>query len=179
MAKDKDSKKEVANTAKSGKIQRVEPAKALSPFEVMERRLEQMERMFENFFPTPWGRGLGFPSSWSSKSLWADQWLPKADIIDREDAVVVRAELPGVEKDDVEVSVTENTVTVKGETKKEEKEEKGDYYSSETRRGSFLRTFSLPCEVDGSKAKANFKNGMLELTLPKVAKSKRHSIKVT
>ncbi|KPJ94310.1 MAG: heat-shock protein Hsp20, partial [Gammaproteobacteria bacterium SG8_11] len=77
------------------------------------------------------------------------------------------------------LTVTENTVTLKGETKKEEKEEKGNYYRCETSRGSFMRTFALPCDVDGSKAKAEFKNGVLELTLPKVEKSKRHSIKIS
>jgi HSP20 family protein len=176
--KAKTSKKEVAPTEKSGKIQRVEPARALSPFEAMERRMEQMERMFEDFFPSPWKRGLGLPSL-LGKSMWAEEWMPKADLIDRDNEIVVRAELPGVEKDDLDLTVTDNTVTIKGETKKEEKEEKGDYYRSETSRGSFMRTFALPSEVDGSKANAEFKNGILELTLPKVEKSKRHSIKIS
>ncbi len=177
MAKEKESKKDVAATGKSGKVQRVEPARALSPFEEMERRLEQMERAFEDFFPTPWRRGFGFPSLWG-KHLMAEEWMPKADVIDREDEILVRAELPGVEKDDLDLTVTENTVTLKGETKEEQKEEKGNYYRCETSRGSFTRTFSLPSDVDGSKAKAEFKNGVLELTLPKVEKSKRRSIKI-
>jgi HSP20 family protein len=178
MAKVKQSKKDVAITEKSGKVQRVEPARALSPFDAMERRMEQMERAFEDFFPMPWRRGFGFPSLWD-KSQWAEMWMPKADIIDRDNEILVRAELPGVEKDDLDLTVTENTVTLKGETKKEEKEEKGNYFRSETSRGSFTRTFALPCEVDGSKAKADFKNGVLELTLPKVEKAKRHSIKIS
>lgn len=178
MAKEKVTKKDVATTEKSGKVQRVEPARALSPFDEMERRMEQMERAFEDFFPMPWRRGFGFPSSWG-KSLWAEEWMPKADIIERDEEILVRAELPGVEKNDLDLTVTENTVTLKGETKKEQKEEKGNYYRSETSRGSFTRTFSLPCDVDGSKAKAEFKNGILELTLPKVEKSKRHAIKIS
>ncbi|MCG6968477.1 MAG: Hsp20/alpha crystallin family protein [Gammaproteobacteria bacterium] len=178
MAKAKDSKKEISPSEKSGKIQRVEPARALSPFEAMERRMEQMERMFEDFFPMPWKRGFGLPASWG-KPLWGEEWMPKADLIERDDEVVVRAELPGVEKDDLDLTVTDTTVTLKGETKKEEKEEKGNYFRSETSRGSFTRTFALPCEVDGSKAKADFKNGVLELTLPKVEKAKRHSIKIS
>lgn len=179
MAKEKEIKKEVTTGEKTGKIQRVEPARALSPFEEMERRMEQMERMFDDFFPVPWSRGFGFPSLLGRKSLFGEQWMPKADIIDRDEEVLVRAELPGVEKDDLDLSVTENTVTLKGETKKEEKEEKGDFYRSETSRGTFMRTFSLPCEVDGAKAKAEFKNGVLELTLPKVAKSKRRTVKIS
>ena len=178
MAKEKEAKKEVANTEKTAAVQRVESAHALSPFEEMNRRMEQMERAFEDFFPTPWTRGFRFPSLWKGKAFSMEGLTPKVDIVDRDDQVVIRAELPGVEKDDLQLSVTENTVTLKGETKKEEKEEKGNYYRSEINRGSFLRTFSLPCEVDGSKAKADFKNGVLELSLPKVAKSKRHSVKI-
>ena len=183
MAKDKDKdkdkeKKEVSKSEKGGKMQRVESARALSPFEEMERRMEQMERMFEDFFPTPWRRGFGFPSLWT-KPLWGEEWMPKADVIERDDEIVVRAELPGVDKDDLKLTVTENTVTLNGETKKEEKEEKGNYFRSETSRGTFMRTFSLPSEVDGTKAKAEFKNGVLELTLPKVAKSKRHTVKIS
>jgi HSP20 family molecular chaperone IbpA len=94
------------------------------------------------------------------------------------DEVLVKAEIPGVTKDDLEVSVDESTVTIKGQTSHEEKEEKGDYYRSEIRRGAFSRTIALPREVDASKAKATFKDGILELSLPKVAKSKRVAVKV-
>ena len=177
MAKEKQSKKDVAATEKPGAIQQVEPARALSPFEEMERRMEQMERAFEDFFPSPWRRGFGFPSLWG-KTQRAEMWMPKVDIIDRDNEFLVRAELPGVEKDDLELTMTENTVTLKGETKKEQKVEKGNYYRSETSRGSFTRTFSLPNDVDSGKAKAEFKNGVLELSLPKVEKAKRRSIKI-
>jgi HSP20 family protein len=104
--------------------------------------------------------------------------MPAVDVSDLDDEVVVRAELPGVEKKDVDVSMSDNTVTIKGSTKREEKEEKGDYYRCETTCGAFTRTVALPAEVDGSKAKAKFKDGLLELTLPKMEKSKRRSIEV-
>jgi HSP20 family protein len=104
--------------------------------------------------------------------------LVKMDVVDREADVLVRAEMPGVEKKDIDVSVTDNTVTVKGSTHHEEKEEKGDYYRREISSGSFSRTVMLPAEVDGSKAKADFKDGILELVLPKIEKSKRHSVRV-
>jgi HSP20 family protein len=99
-------------------------------------------------------------------------------VIERDDAVIVKAELPGVDKKDIDVSVTSNTVTIKGSTSHEEKEEKGDYYRCEMSRGSYSRTLSLPADVDEGKAKAKLKDGILELTLPKVKKSKRQSIKV-
>jgi len=104
--------------------------------------------------------------------------VPKVDVIDREGEVVVKAEIPGVEKKDIDISVGEDAVTIKGEIRHEEKEEKGDYYRCEISRGAFSRTVALPAAVDGAKAKANFKDGVLELTLPKVEKAKRHTIKL-
>jgi HSP20 family protein len=104
--------------------------------------------------------------------------MPRVDVIDREDEILVRAEVPGVDKKDLEVSLTDNAVTIKGSTRHEEKEEKGDFYRSEISRGSFSRTVALPGEVDGDKAKASFKDGVVEIAMPKLEASKRRSIKV-
>jgi HSP20 family protein len=104
--------------------------------------------------------------------------MPKLDIIERDNEVLVRAELAGVDKKDIDVSVTDRTVSIKGCTKKETREEKGDYFRAEISQGSFSRTATLPCEVDGEQAKAKFSDGMLELTIPKLEASKRHPIKV-
>ena len=76
------------------------------------------------------------------------------------------------------ISVTANSVTIKGATRHEEKEEKGDYYRCEISRGSYARTMSLPADVDEEHTKATFKDGILELTLPKLKQTKRHSVKV-
>jgi HSP20 family protein len=81
-------------------------------------------------------------------------------------------------RDDLEASVDERPVTIKGKRSHEEQEEKGDYYRREIRRGAFSPTVTLPREVDASKAKATFKDGILEPALPKVAKSKRVAVKV-
>jgi len=153
-------------------LQKAEPRRALSPF-------EEMDRMFEDFFPRGWMR----PFRWEWPSLGEmakpfDGKMPKVDVIDRDDEVVVKAELPGVEKKDLDVSVTETSVTIKGTTSHEEKEEKGDYYRCEISRGAYARTVALPSYVDADKAKASFKDGVLELTLPKVEKSKRRSIEI-
>jgi HSP20 family protein len=104
--------------------------------------------------------------------------MPKVDVVERDNEIVVRAEVPGVDKKDLDVSVSDNAVTIKGSTRHEEKEEKGDYYHHEISTGTFSRMVSLPANVDGSKAKADFKDGVLELTIPKVGQSKRHSIKL-
>jgi len=159
-------------TGKGKEIQKAAPSRALSPF-------EEMDRMFEGFFPR--GRLRPFRwewPSWGELPAAFEGKMPKVDVIDRDEEILVRAEVPGVEKKDLDVSMTDNTVTIKGSTRHEEKEEMGDYYRCEISRGTFSRTVALPGGVDGSKAKASFKDGVLELTLPKLEKSKRHSIKL-
>ncbi len=153
-------------------VQKVEPARSISPF-------DEMERMFENFF----SRGLLRPLNmdWTSLPKEAAPFqgrTPSVNVIDRDKEIIVKAELPGVEKDDLDISLTQNTVTIKGTTSHEEKEEKGDYYRCEMTSGSYARTLSLPADVDDSKAKAKFKNGVLKLTLPKIKSSNRTTIKV-
>lgn len=147
------------------------PARVLRP-------VEDVERMFDEFFSRDWS----WPLRWERPSLPSlatiEARMPKLDIIDRDDEVIVKAEVPGVNKDDIEISLTGNLVTIKGETRKEEKEEKGDYYRCEISRGAFSRMASLPAEVDDSKAKAVLTDGVLEITLPKVEKARKRSIKV-
>jgi HSP20 family protein len=156
---------------KSGKD--IEPARGtMAPF-------EEMERWFENAIGGGWMRPfrMRWPA-WSDFPVAFEGRMPKVDVIDRDAEVVVRAEVPGVKKEDLEVSVSDGTVTIKGEMKHEEKKEKGDYYRSEISRGSFLRTVMLPGYVDPDQVKSSFKDGVLELTLPKVEKTKRRTIKV-
>lgn len=136
-----------------------------------------MSRMFEDFFPRGWMRPWRFERP-LLREFEFEAWAPKVDLIERDDEIVVRAEVPGVEKKDLDVSLTENTVTLRGQTGREEKEEKGHYYRCEISRGEFIRTVALPADVDTEKAKAEFKDGVLELTLPKVEKAKRRTIKL-
>lgn len=161
----------MAKETKKQEIKKAQPARALSPF-------EEMEQMFDQYLRGGWLRPWRFDWPTLREPALPEIRFPKVDVVDREDEVVVKAEVPGVEKKDLDVSVSDDSVTIKGTTSHEEKEESGDYYRSEISRGSFSRTVALPASVDGSKARADFKDGMLELTLPKVAKSKRHSIKV-
>jgi HSP20 family protein len=159
------------NKQKEGKLQRVEPTRAVAPF-------EEFERLFDTFFNRGWMRPFGGDRSAWSEMLSNWEARPKVDVVDREDEVVVRAELPGVAKDDLQVSVADTLVTIKGETKQEKKEENGDYYRSEISRGSFSRSVTLPCSVSAENAKASFNDGVLELSLPKVQKTKRHTVKI-
>lgn len=169
----KESKKaDVVPVKKEKEVLRAEPRHLLSPF-------EDMERLFEDFFPRSWLRH--YRHGWPATSTLAAPFegrLPKVDIIDRDNEVMVRAELPGVDKKDIDISMTDNTITIKGKTSKEEKEEKGEYYRCETSRGSYTRTLTLPAEVDSDKAKASFKDGVLEMTIPKAERAKRRNIRV-
>ena len=103
---------------------------------------------------------------------------PKVDMIDRDGEVVIRAELTGVKKDDIEVTLSEHSVTIKAHTTREEKEEKEEYYRREMSCGDFQRTMALPGGVDDTKAKARFADGILELTLPKMEKTSKRTVKV-
>lgn len=167
MAKDSGNDK-----GKKQELEKARPARALSPF-------TEMERMFENMFAPSWVRPMRWEwPSWSEMAAPFEGRMPKVDVIDRDGEVVVRAELPGVDKKDLDVSVSNNAVSIKAKTREEHKEEKGDYYRCEISQGSYARTVALPSDVDGDKAKAVFKDGVLELTLPKVAGSRKQSIKV-
>lgn len=141
--------------------------------ERMPRPFGDIDRLFDDFLGRRWLRPFGRSFGELAESL------PSVDVIDRPDEVVVRAEVPGYKKEDIEISVSNSTLTLKGETKVEEKEEKGDYYRCEISRGSFYRMVDLPAAVDEEKAKATMKDGVLELTLPKSEKAKRRTIAIS
>lgn len=153
-----------------GELEKATPSRWMSPF-------EEMERLMDEFFPRGWLRRWEWPLV-PELARRMELRLPKVDVIDRDEEVVLRAEIPGVDKRDLDVSVSGNAVTIKGETRREEKEEKGDYHRCEISRGSFSRTVGLPAEVDASQAKASFKDGVLELILPKKAEAKRQTVRI-
>jgi len=105
--------------------------------------------------------------------------LPAVDMIDRENEVVVKATLPGMKADDIEVTTVGNTLTIKGEFKEErEEEEEGEYIYRERRYGSFNRSFTLPDEINTDEADAEFEDGVLTLTLSKTETEKQKSISI-
>ncbi len=146
------------------------PSSWLSPF-------ERMEDMFEDFFRRPFGRSFwpGMPRMFEEIEP-----TPHVDIFEEGDNIVVKSELPGMSKDDIEVNITDKAITLSGEKKKEEKVEKKNYYRLERSYGSFKRSFALPAEVQTDKAKASFKDGVLEVRIPKTeaAKKKTQRIKI-
>lgn len=103
---------------------------------------------------------------------------PRVDLIDRDEEILVRAEVPGVEKNDLNVDLSGQLLTIHGERRHEEKEEEGEYFRAEIARGAFTRTIRLPEDVELEKAKAEFKDGILEIHLPKTHKTERRRIAV-
>ena len=103
---------------------------------------------------------------------------PAVDLYKEKDDIVVKAELPGMEKDNIELNLSDNRLTIRGEKKKEEEVKKEGYYRSERSYGSFVRTLELPSEVQTDKVKAAFKNGVLEIRLPKTEEAKKKETKV-
>lgn len=165
---------EKQSTIEKGKeIKKAVPTRLLHPFEEMERL---MDRLTGGFPTRGWLRP--WDVNWPEWAEIPEVRMPKVDVIDRDEDVLIRAELPGVEKKDLEISTSDTSVTIKATTRREEKEEKGDFYRCEISRGSFSRTVALPSLVDSAKGKASLTDGVLELTLPKVEKSKRHTITV-
>jgi HSP20 family protein len=130
-----------------------------SPFELM----EEMDRMFDRLF-----RDFGAPRrSWLSRGERQMQslWTPRVEAFQRGDQFIVRAELPGLKKDDVQVEVTDEAVTVQGQRREEREEEREGFYHSEVEYGHFHRTIPLPDSVIADSAKASFKDGVLEITM--------------
>jgi HSP20 family protein len=126
----------------------------------------------------------GFLGDWTGRINLLDRrlgsFMPEVDVTETGKEVRVTAELPGMEEKDLEVSLIDGALTIRGEKREEHEEEKGDYYHSERQYGAFERIIPLPSEVDADKAKASFKKGVLKITLPKTeeARSSRKTIPI-
>lgn len=145
------------------------------PFGGLSRWERDMDRMMEEFF----GRRMRpfWPERWS-RAEEVEMTVPSVDVFEEKDDVVVKAELPGLDKDNIEVNVTDHLLTIKGEKKKEEEVKEENYYRAERSYGSFLRTLELPKDVQADKVKASFKNGILEIRMPKTEEAKAKEVKV-
>lgn len=126
---------------------------------------DQFNRMFEDVMTPALRTGLGLTS-------------PSVDVYEQDKQVVVEAELPGLDIDDVTITATENSLTLKGETSRETEVQEESFYRSERRYGAFLRTIDLPSAIDPEQARASFKNGVLTITAPLSASAKGHRIPI-
>jgi HSP20 family protein len=145
------------------------------PFEVLRN---EVERLFDDFDSDFWRRPFrqlsAIEKTWP-KTLVA---VPAVDVAESEKAYEISVELPGMDQNDIEVALTNGELHIKGEKKEETKEEKKDYYVSERRYGAFERYFTLPDSVDGDRIDANFKNGVLKVTLPKTVEAQKPAKKI-
>lgn len=132
-----------------------------------------MERRFEDIF----GRSL-LPA-WRRLPLEERGWVPSIDVFEKEDKYVVKAELPGMKEEDIDVSVVGDTLTIKGERKAESEVKEEDYHCCERSYGSFFRSISLPSKVDAENIAASYEGGILEISLPKAAEVKPKKIAVS
>jgi HSP20 family protein len=141
----------------------------LDPFRDLSTIQERMNQIFEDALARNRGREEGLRSG---------MWTPAVDIYENTDSVVVKAELPGVEKDQISVEVKDGILSLRGERKFEKEVKEESYHRIERAYGSFQRSFSLPVSVDQEKVTAKFKNGVLEVKLPKKEQAKPKQIKV-
>jgi len=141
------------------------------PFRTMANLEYPLERLFEQFWNRPFSTLWGRDPVWSGRTL-ADH-MPSLDVIDEKDRLLVKAEVPGLSKDDLEVTLAGSTLTIKGQKTQDEKSKDGEYLYSERLFGSFNRSIELPTEVKADKVDASFKNGVLEVHLPKSEDSRQ------
>ncbi|MDD2272198.1 MAG: Hsp20/alpha crystallin family protein [Desulfuromonadaceae bacterium] len=163
-----NDKQEVA-VKKSGGERKGEMQKYIAP-------LEQMERMFEDFF---------------QRRFFAPSWMPRlklpefadvsasVDMFEEGDDLVIKADIPGMKKDEISIDFADNVVTISGEKKTEERTERKDYYCVERSFGSFNRKLQLPVDIKIDKTRATFKDGVLEIRMPKSEEAKQKVRKIT
>jgi HSP20 family protein len=156
-----------------------------SPFSLMRRMAEDMDRVFQDF---GFGRtGLGLTPSlglgydrdlWRGSGLEQSIWTPQIETFRRGDNLVIRADLPGLKKEDVKVEIDNDVLTISGERSEESEEERDDFYRSERSYGQFYRAIPLPDGVGADQVDASFKDGVLEVTLPAPKQSERETKRI-
>jgi HSP20 family protein len=129
----------------------------------------EMNRLFEGFFGTTGRAGDGVRSR---------RWIPAMDLVETDDHLVLRADLPGMNEDDIDIEVKDNVLTVSGERKAEQEEKEEGYYRVERAFGSFSRSLTLPQGVSADQVSANFDNGVLEVRIPKPEERKPQRVQI-
>ncbi len=128
---------------------------------------DEMDRMWNRFF-----------GEWPSVEPFRGEWAPSLDVSETQDNVVVRAEVPGMDAKDVNITLNDGLLTIRGEKKVEKEEKDENYHLTERRYGSFSRSIRLPFDIQADGIKANYKNGLLTITMPKSEKAKPKEIRV-
>jgi HSP20 family protein len=137
----------------------------------IESMRREMDRFFDELTPFSWMRETNGGSR-------MDVWAPNTDMSEDENEYVIKMDIPGMTKDDIEVNFEDNRITIRGERSEEEREEKKDYIRKERYKGSFYRSITIPKTVDEDQIKAKFEEGVLKVNLPKAEVSKPKEVKV-
>jgi|EPASupsiteSAE347_1022098.scaffolds.fasta_scaffold21411_2 HSP20 family protein len=137
------------------------------PFSELSTVRNEMDRLWNRFL-----------DDWPLPAMFTKGWAPMADISETKDKLIVKAELPGLDPEDIKLSLSGNLLTIEGEKKKEKEEKDEHHYYLERYSGAFQRAFRLPVEVQEDKIEAKFDKGVLTITLPKTEKSKKKEIKI-
>jgi len=143
------------------------PFGELAPFRDFEWMRRDMDRLWNSFFE----RG-------TLRSEEGGEWLPSLDVAETKNEIVVKAEVPGLEPKDIDISLSDGLLTIKGEKKQEREEKEENYHLVERSYGSFARSIRLPNEVQSDKINASYKNGVLKIVLPKSEEAKKKEIKI-
>ncbi len=144
------------------------PTFVWNPFRELARIEQELNKVFQELVPTPKSGEIAEVSTWN----------PRVDIYEKDNKLVIEAEIPGAKKEDVEVKIKDNAVVIKGQVKKEEEEKDKTYYRSERFYGVFERVIPLPVEVKTEEAKATFENGILKIEIPKSVEEKEIKVEV-
>jgi HSP20 family protein len=136
------------------------------PFE-FEKMRREMDRLWDSFFE-------GKPR----RAREEGEWFPSLDVSETKGDLVVKAELPGIDPKDIDISLNEGVLTIKGEKRQEKEEKEEGYHLIERSYGSFTRSIRLPREIQNEKINASYKNGVLKITLPKSEEAKKKEIKI-
>lgn len=153
-------------------LDRVYNARSDIPVQYSTRMADPMSRFFDRFFGNIGSVG------WDSEELSNRRWMPATDIRETSDSYEVVAELPGMTKDEVDITLENNVLTLSGERRFEREKERDNFHRLERSYGTFARSFTLPRNVDSDKVDAKFDDGVLTLTIPKVAEARPRKIAI-
>jgi HSP20 family protein len=148
-------------------LQTWKPLRELAPFREFERVRRQMDRLWDSFLEG----GL-------IRRGEETEWLPSLDVAETKNELVVKAEVPGMDPKDIDISLSDGMLTIRGEKRQEKEEKEADYHLVERSYGSFTRSVQLPKEVQSDKIGASYKNGILKISLPKSEEAKKKEIKI-
>ena len=159
--------------AKTGST--VAASRGWQPFESLKQEVDRLFDEFDGgFWPSPFRRAFQ-----SEPLRRLQEATPAVDIAEKDGAYEISAELPGMEEKDIDVSVANGVLTIKGEKREEKEEKRKDYHVSERRYGTFQRSFSVPDGIDADKISASFKKGVLTIALPKTPEAQKLEKKIS